>query len=327
MKLLARKTVLTLAALAFAAGVGLSGQAKAADVPESDDAIIIAMNDWTGQHFNSYVYGRLLEKMGYNIEYVTAGYYPQVTAIADGTLTISTELWSSNMGPGWSEVFDGGNILDAGALGLAAKEAWYYNQKSLEMCPGLADGWEAIRDCGEIWADAETFPNGRLVDYPIEWGTKNVDRIAALDLPLVSSPSGSEGAEVAEIISAYERDEPLLVNFWEPHWIMVDYDLIELPLPEYVEGCWEDPSLGINPDMTFDCGWAPTRIFKVAWSGMQDKWPAAYQLLVNLNITNDDQEPVLKAVDVDGADLKEVVEAWLVDNESRWQGWIDDAKM
>ena len=325
MKAFGFKLTLAAAALALAIGAGFTGTAKAGSVPESDDPIIIAINDWTGQIFNSYVYGNLLEKMGYNIEYVTAGYYPQVSAIADGNLTVATELWGSNMGPGWNEVFATDDIIDAGDLGLLAKEAWFYNQKSLEMCPGLADGWEAIRECGEIWADAETYPNGRLVDYPIEWGTNNVHRIAALDLPLVSSPSGSEGAEVAEIVSAYERDEPLLVNFWEPHWIMVDYDLIELPLPTYVEGCHEDPSLGINPDMVYDCGWPPTRIFKVAWSGMSEKWPAAYRLFLNLNITNGDQEPILKAVDVDGADLKEAVEAWLADNESRWQAWIDDA--
>ena len=324
MKSLTRKTVLTLAGVALAAGIGMSGSVKAADVPESDDPIIIAINDWTGQIFNSYVYGALLEKMGYDVEYVVAGYFPQIAALADGNLHTSGEFWSSNQGPGWAPYFESGEVIDVGDVGLSAKEAWYYNPKALEMCPGLADGWESLRDCGGIFADAETHPNGRLVDYPIEWGTRNVDRIAALDLPLVSSPSGSEGAEVAEIISAFERGEPLLAAFWEPHWVH-EYDLIPITLPPYEEGCETDPSVGINPDMIMDCDFMPTRLYKAAWPGMIEKFPAAYQLFVNLEIKNSDQEPVMKAVDVEGHDLKEQVEAWLVANESRWQAWIDDA--
>jgi glycine betaine/proline transport system substrate-binding protein len=318
---------LTLAAIvmAFAISAGFSGSAKAGNVPESDDAIIVAINDWTGQIFQSYVFGALLEKMGYNVEYVVAGYYPQIAALADGNLTTTAELWSSNMGPGWDKWFDSGEVVDMGDSGAAATEGWYYNAKSLEMCPGLAESWEAIRECGEIWANPETHPKGSLVDYPIEWGMKNVTRIAALDLPLVSSPSGSEGGEVAAIISAFERGEPLLVVFWEPHWIMMDYDLIELPLPDYEEGCYEDPAIGINPDMIYDCGWPPTRLYKAAWAGMEEKWPAAFRLFENLKISGKDQAGAMKMVDVDGNDLHEYVDGWLADNESRWQPWIDDS--
>ena len=74
-----------------------------------------------------------------------------------------------------------------------------------------------------------------------------------------------------------------------------------------------------------DCDFMPTRLYKAAWPGMIEKFPAAYRLFVSLEIKNSDQEPVMKAVDVDGHDLKEQVEAWLVANEPRWQAWIDDA--
>ena len=327
MKVSGFKLTLAATALAFAIGAGFSGTAKAGSIPESDDAIIVTISDWTGQIFQSYVYGALLEKMGYNVEYVVAGYFPQIAALAEGNLTTQSELWSSNMGEGWDPYFESGQVVDMGGSGAEAMEAWYYNAKALELCPGLADGWEALYECGEIFADAETHPNGRLVDKPIEWGTDNVKRIAALNLPLVSSPSGSEGAEVAEIISAFERDEPLLVNFWEPHWVMADYDLIELPLPAYEEGCHDDPSIGINPDMIFDCGWAEERLYKAAWSGMEEKWPAAFRLFALVSFSGADQAGAMKNVDVDGGDLHEYVDAWLADNESRWQAWIDGATL
>jgi glycine betaine/proline transport system substrate-binding protein len=325
MEAFTKKLVLTLAAVAFAASVGFSGSAKADNVPESEDTIKIAINDWTGQIFQSYIFGELLMKMGYNVEYVVAGYYPQIIALADGNLTTTGELWSSNMGEGWDEWFDSGQVLDMGDSGAAAREGWYYNAKALEMCPGLADSWEALNDCGEIFADAETFPNGRFVDYPIEWGTLNADRSKALGLPISHVPSGSEGGLVAAIISAAERGEPLLMGMYEPHWVFGSYELHHLPLPGFEQACLDDPSWGLNPDKTYDCDWPPTRLYKAAWSGMEAKWPAAFRLFQSQSINGEDQAIAIKQVDVDGMDLHEYVNGWVADNEDRWGPWIEDA--
>ena len=325
MKFLTRKMLLILAGVALAAGIGFSGTAKAGAVPESEDTIKIALNDWTGQIFQSYLFGTLLTKMGYNVEFVVAGYYPQIIAIADGNLTTTGELWSSNMGEGWDEWFDSGKVIDMGDSGAAAREGWYYNGKALEMCPALADSWEALYECGEMFADAETFPDGRFVDYPIEWGTLNQDRSTALGLPIAHIPSGSEGGLVAAIISAAERDEPLLIGMYEPHWVFGSYELHHLPLPANDPACETDASWGINPDLTYDCDWPPTRLYKAAWSGMEAKWPAAFRLFQNLKINGEDQAIAIKQVDVDGIDPQEYVDGWVADNESRWQPWVDDA--
>lgn len=58
---------------------------------------------------------------------------------------------------------------------------------------------------------------------------------------------------------------------------------------------------------------------------MQDKWPAAYRLLKNYTLTNEDQNPMMKAVDVDGRDLVEVTSEWVDANEARWKPWVEDA--
>lgn len=75
----------TLAGVALGAFVAAGVFAPAqADVPESDDAIIIAINEWTGQHISAHVVGNILGRMGYNVEYVTAAVLPMATAIAHG---------------------------------------------------------------------------------------------------------------------------------------------------------------------------------------------------------------------------------------------------
>ncbi len=60
---------------------------------------------------------------------------------------------------------------------------------------------------------------------------------------------------------------------------------------------------------------------------MKDKWPAAFRLLQNYTLTNDDQNPMMKAIDVDGRDLVEVVSEWVEANEARWKPWVEKALM
>ncbi len=308
------------------AGTLSAAPALAGSVPESDEPIKLAINEWTGQHITTRVAGAILERMGYSVEYVTAGYYPQLTAIRENDVTATLEIWSSNIGENYDKAIDSGKAVELGDLGLDPIETWFYNDAAKAACPGLPD-WEALKGCAEVFAAGETFPDGRLLDYPADWGTSNVDRLTALGLPFKSIPAGSEGALIAEIKSAELSKRPLLIMFWTPHWAFAEVTLHPVTLPAYVDGCYEDASVGVNPNATYDCDWLRGRISKVAWVGMEGKWPAAYKLLRNYQLTNDDQIPMMKAVDQDGADLAKVVNDWVDANEAKWGPWVADAKM
>ena len=58
--------------------------------------------------------------MGYNVEYVTAGYYPQMQALTDNSITATLEIWSSNIGENWQKALDTGQVEELGNLGLKA---------------------------------------------------------------------------------------------------------------------------------------------------------------------------------------------------------------
>jgi len=310
--------------VALATYLGVAGMASA-EVPESTDPIKIAVQGSASQYFNAHVLGSVLEEAGYTVEYISAGYYPQVQGLADGDIDMALGLWSSNIGEGWMELFDSGQVLDAGEVGYSGIEGWFANDKALEVCPGLDSDWTVLNDCAQALATAETFPNGRMLDYPIEWGETNQYRITALDLPLVSQPAGSEGALVAEIKSADERGEPLLIQFWSPHGVFADYKLTRVHLPAYWDGCNDDPSGGLNADATYDCDWSEARIWNGAWPGVVGKWPTAYGILQNIDMKESDEVEMLKALDADDADKDAYVAQWMEQNHDRWQSWIDMA--
>ena len=302
----------------------IAGQAMAADLGAVDEPIKLAVNEWTGQHVTTHVAGRMLEEAGYKVEYVTAGMMNQFQALADGDIHATLEIWSSNVSDEYAKKLAEGTVVEIGDLGLDAKEGIAYPAHVADLCPGLP-AWEALKDCAQIFATADTIPMGRLVDYPADWGTPGADRMKGLDLPFKAVPAGSEGALIAELRASTERGSPLLITFWQPHWAMSAYDVQFVDLPVGTEECFNDPAWGPNPNATHDCDFAPSRIFKAAWSGFEEKWPAAFEILSNYTLSVDAQQPMMGAIDVDGGSVEEVVAGWMAENEDAWRPVVDAA--
>ncbi|MGR3759874.1 ABC transporter substrate-binding protein [Roseobacteraceae bacterium NS-SX3] len=319
MKLKGYALALGAASLTVAAGF-----ASAAELGDTSKPIKLALNEWTGQHVTTHIAGEMLEAAGYEVEYVSAGMMNQFQAIADGDIHATLEIWSSNVSDEYAKKIEEGTVVELGDLELEAKEGIAYPAHVEEMCPGLP-AWEALKDCAAQFATAETLPQGRLVDYPADWGTPGADRMTGLGLPFKAVPAGSEAALIVELRAATERKTPLLITFWQPHWAMSAYDVKFVDLPPGEEACFSDPAWGPNPDAVNDCDFAPSRIFKAAWSGMEETWPAAYEILSNYTLSVDDQQPIMGAVDVDGGKVEQVVADWMAANEDKWRPVVDAA--
>ena len=314
----------TLAAVAFMSSVAF-GPALAAEMGDTGAPIKLAVNEWTGQHISTYIAGETLKKAGYTVEYITAGYDAQFTALADGQLHATMEVWTSNAPDLWIQMSEAGKVEDIGDTGIVAREGFIYPVHVKELCPGLP-AWEALVDCAQTFATSETFPDGRLIDYPAEWGTPGADRLAGLELPFSAIPAGSEGALIAELKASIVKKSPLLMVFWQPHWALAEFETEWVALPEAEDACFDDPAWGVNPNATSDCDFASSRVFKVAWTGLKETWPAAHDILTAVAIPTADQQAMMGAIDNGGADLEQTVAAWMDANQSTWQAWIESAK-
>ena len=313
------KTISKTAGVIAFALLASGSAALAGDVPENSDPIKVILNDWTGQHFSTYVAGELLQKMGYTIEYVSAGALPQHAGLSQGNLHFQTEVWSNNVGDIYPKAVESGEIVVLGSLGLEPKEGWIYPPYMEEKCPGLPS-YSALYDCAQAFAGAETFPEGRLITYPADWGTRSRDVVEAIDLPFTAIAGGSEGAMVAELTSALAAEDPILMMMWQPHWIFAAHDFNWVEWNQVDGECSEE-----TQERDTACGFAQATVNKVAWSGLEEKWPAAFKMLSAMTLTNADENAAILAVDSEGRDVKDVAAEWLVDNEVTWQGWIDAA--
>lgn len=320
-----KSTALKIAGVAvIASGLMFAAtQPQAAELGDADAAIKIPINEWTGQHLSAHLLGQLLNKLGYKTEYVTAGAVPQFTAMVQGDLHVQPETWENNVGDIYPKAVEAGELIIVGESGLSAREGWIYPPYMKEKCPGLPD-WKALYDCAQAFGTPETFPKGRLVTYPADWGTRSKDLVEQLKLPFVPVAGGSEGAMVAEIKSAYDAQQPMLMMFWQPHWLFADYQFEWVDWPTDPKECEE--KAGLAPGTMTECGFQQAKVLKVTWKDFKTEWPAAQVLVENFAFTNEQQNPLIAEVDNKGRKIEEVVAEWISNNEAVWKPWIDAAK-
>ncbi len=303
--------------LLAAAVIGAAfGAPAAAQAPESADPIRIAVNEWTGQVLSANITGALLKKMGYNVELVIAGALPQLAAIGQGELDLNPEVWDNSVTEAYTNGVASGDIVVAGELGLEPREGWIYPPYMEELCPGLPS-YKALFDCAQAFGTAETFPNGRLIGYPADWGTRDIDVVNAIGLPFNVVPGGSEGAMVAELKGAVAAKEPILMMFWQPHWLFAEEELTFVEWNKSDAVCVEE-----TQQKDTACGFAQAHVLKLQDREFATKYPAAAAMVAKLTLTNAEQNQMILEVDQKGRTVDEVVAEWMTANEAKWSTWL-----
>jgi glycine betaine/proline transport system substrate-binding protein len=300
------------------------GPTRAASVPESSDPIVLSKLDWTGQFVSTEVAAEILRRMGYNVEILQTTQVPMIEAMAEGQITASLENWYQALAPQYEAATKAGRLEKLGPTGLVGSEGWYYPAYVEGKCPGLPD-WQALQKCAEIFATPETAPKGRLLDYPAEWNPDAQLWIDALGLDFVAVPSGGEGSTAAELRSATTRQEPIILQWWEPTWVATQFDLKQVKPDAAGQACAKAKEAGIETRKSFDCTGAAIEIAKLAWPGLKEKWPAAYRFLSAFQMTNDWQGPMAMAVETESRKPEDVAKQWVDENQAIWKPWVDAA--
>jgi len=313
------KKVSSIASILLAVTLGTSINASAA-VPESDKPIKIMIADWTSIGLQAEMMSLILQTYGYTTELVVADDSGRYPGFENGDLHLAMETWQTTQQNNLAKSVATGNVLDLGETGLAGVEDWWYPLYMKEKCPGLP-AWEALRDCAEEFATADTAPKGRYVGGPVSWGDHDENLVAALDLPFEIIHPGTDAAMFAELKSAYEREAPIVLWVWKPHWVPSLYEGEYVQFPKYEDGCFDDPAWGPNKTATGDCGKPYGWIKKMGWAGGEEVWPCAYEMVRNYTMDNDTISALLVEVDLNGRSNTEVATEWLKANEDVWRPW------
>ena len=288
---------------------------------DSGDPIVIPIHNWSSQIVMSNVVGQIFESVGDNVEYVTTDSQAVYETIRSGDVTLELEVWEGAFGASFNAALEKGGIVDAGDHNAVTREDWWYPLWTKESCPGLPS-WEALNECAAVFATPETGDKGRFLGGPVDWLKHDQERVDALSMNFVVVNAGSAAALWAEIGAAKDDKKPVVVFNWTPNFAEAVWPGEFVEFPEWVEGCNEDPSVGPNPDVTFDCGNPATGYLKkAAWGGMEAKWPMAYGVLTQISFTNAQIAEMAKLVDIEEMEPEDAATAWLAANEDVWKSW------
>ena len=317
MKLQTPKLVRNLVAASCVSLLSATGIAHAAD---SSEPIVIPIHNWSSQVVMAYVIGGMFESMGNNVEYVPADTQAVYESIRNGDVTISHEVWQSTFGKSFYNAMAKGGVIDAGTHAATTLEemgvpTWVIEK---DLCPGLPN-WEALKDCSEVFATADSEGKGRWLEGPQSWhGDLMPVRLEALGLAdnWTVKFAGSADALWTELASAKKEGRGTIVFNWTPNFTDADgFTFIEFP--EYFDGCRkEDGGDG-------SCGSPKGWLKKAANEKFPKTHPAAYGAFEKLDFTTEQIGQMAALVDTDKMDHKDAAAKWLEENKDVWMPWTE----
>ena len=298
---------------------GSSGSDAA--VPDNSDTTInIAVNAWVGSAANANVAKVLLEdQLGYTVELTEVDEYAQFPALSTGDLDATLEVWPSGHAKDIKKYIEAQNgVVDGGLNGVDGQIGWWIPTYLLDANPELAT-WEGIKGNEDLFQTAESGDAGQLMDGDPSFVTFDQPIADNLGLNLKVVYAGSEAAELEALDSAYQKEEPILMYFWTPHWAQEKYDLTNVELPPVTPEC--EAAAADNAD-DYACAYPPDPLFKAFHDGLEAKAPAAFALLSAFSYTNDDQNGIGLEIS-EGSDPEDAARTWIDANPDVWQPWVD----
>ena len=308
------KYTLTLAAGALA--LGLSAPAQAGGLLKAPVA------DWTGGAVTCEIIHQILEReMGYKVKRITMPSGPGVyEGLRAGDLDFACEGWPSYSPSKDKYIKDyggDGTVARFADSGIVGQSGYFVPRYMVEGDGAVAPDLKSYKDLNKhaaLFKTLETGEKGRLIGCPVAaWLCMDKERLEGLKVDFKIVELGSETAHWAEIQAAYKRKEPFIAYAWQPHWIFATMDLVEIELPAHSKDAW--PASDWPEDVTYNYG----------RPGLADDHPDVVTLIKNFRLSNDEQAPMIKAIDIDGGDIEEVVSQWLKDNGAKWKAWLPES--
>ncbi|MGO4917613.1 ABC transporter substrate-binding protein [Pseudogemmobacter sp. W21_MBD1_M6] len=306
--------------MASAAIIAMTAPVASADSP---DPIVIPIHNWSSQNVMSHVVGQIFDSIGNSVEYVSTDSQAVYESIRLGDVALEVEVWEGAYGASFDAAVEKGGVHAVGEHDAVTREDWWYPLWTKEACPGLPD-WQALNACAALFATPETGDKGRFLGGPVDWLKHDQERVDALGMDFVVINAGSAAALWASLAAAERTRKPIVLFNWTPNFAEAVWPGEFVEFPEWVAGCNTDPSIGPNPDVTYDCGNpADGYLKKAAWDGMKDKWPTAYAVLSNVSFTNPQIAEMARLVDIDGMEPEDAAAHWLDQNVDIWTAWTN----
>ncbi len=317
----ARSTRWMVAAALIAVAAGCGSAAKSSS-SAAGAGITLAVNPWTGSAVNANVAKVVLEsKLSTAVTLLPIDENATWPGLDAGSIDAVLEVWPSGHAADVKTYIDEKkSVVNIGLLGPDAKIGWYIPTAMLKDHPELAT-WEGFKDPknAKLFATAESGDLGQFLMGDPSYVSYDEQIIKNLALPLKFVVAGSEAAEITAIKQAVADNTPLLMQFWQPHWLQSKVALTQVTLPKVTEACLASAAAA---DGGFACDYPVDHLFKAASAKLATKNAAAFAFLSKIQLTTDQQNEIAAMVDGDGMTPDAAAKKWVDANPDVVKGWL-----
>lgn len=258
-----------------------------------DKKLTIAYVAWDSEIASNHVVAQVLEtKLGYEVELLQVDAGPMWQGVSDGSADAMVAAWLPTLHNDYLEKYgdtmvDLGANLDGTISGLTVPQ--YVDLTSIE---DLNNAEVAKQFDGTI---VGIEPGAGIMTAT----TKVLEEYGLDDWTLMQS---SSGAMAQALQDAYEKEEPIIVTGWTPHWMFGAMDLKYLEDPKGVYGGAE-------------------QIHTFVRDGLEEDHPDAYKFLDQFNWTADDMSVVMVDI-LNGASGDEAAKAYIDSHPDQVDAWL-----
>ena len=284
--------------------------------------IKLAVNPWDGSAVNANIAKIVLEtRLNTPTELVALDENASWVGLDAGDLDANLEIWPSGHAADRTTYIDEKKtVVDIGTLGPKAKIGWYVPTFVVDQHPELKT-WEGFKDdkLAKLFSTAESGELGQFLMGDPSYVTYDEQIIKNLNLPLKFVVAGSEAALMTAIQQAETDQKPLLLQFWQPHWMPPNAKLTEVKLPDITAACDASRVAG---DGGYACDYPVDILYKAANAGLEAKNKAAFDFLSKFTITTDQQNAVGQRMESDGIAADVAAKDWVDANPDVVNSWL-----
>jgi glycine betaine/proline transport system substrate-binding protein len=321
--------VMALAVALFAAACG-------SDKEESSDSgsastggkdcgkVVLNEQAWAGSTANTYIAKAVLEDdLGCQVEVTKIAEIPVFQAMADGKVDAVLEDWQHV--DEYKKYIDGNaTVVQGGPLGVEGHIGWFIPKYLMDEHPEFKS-WEGLKGKEDLFKTAESGSQGMFLGGDPSYVQKDKELIEALGLDFKHVTAGAEPAQVARWTQLYKQKKPVIFYWYTPQYLNQEYDLSEVQLPPRTDAnkdCKDDSKAGGDPEQ-YKCEYDVTVINKLFSKKFAEGGSPAYDVLSKLELTNEDQEEVAKAIAGDKVDPEKAGQDWVKENKAKVDAWLN----
>ncbi len=299
------------------AGVTTIGLILAACTPAgsgSKGTVNIAINPWVGYEANAAVVAYLLEnELGYTVVKKDLKEDVSWQGFETGEVDVIIENWGH---PDLEKIYiDEKKVAQvAGTTGNVGIIGWYVPKWMVDEHPDIVDSAN-LNNYADLFKTSESGDLGQFLGSDPSYVQYDEALMTNLGLNFKVIFSGSETASVEAMKSAAAQKTPLLLYFWDPHWIHSSVEFVQVNLPAYTDGCDADLE-------KVACEYPEYALNKIISTKFANEGGDAATLVKNFTWTNADQNLVSDYITNQNMTADEAAKKWVEENEAVWKAWV-----